>query len=64
FVVDEERRLPLGRANLTTVLDVCTVYPLGYYFGFEPASYTADMHALTHAMFPKSYVKEIYPKIK
>jgi len=64
FVVDDETRLPIGRPTITSILDVFTGYPLGIYIGFEPPSYTAVMHALNHAIFPKSYVKKTYPKFK
>lgn len=63
FVVDDNTRLPIGRPYLTTILDVYTSYPLGIYIGFEPASYAAVMHALKHAIFPKTYIKEVFPKI-
>lgn len=60
FVVDTKTRLPIGRPWLTSVLDVFTGYPLGFYIGFEPPSYTSVMHALNHAIFPKTYIKEKY----
>lgn len=62
FVVDDESRLPIGRPTITSILDVYTGYPLGFYIGFEPPSYTAVMHALNHAIFPKTYVKTKYPE--
>jgi putative transposase len=64
FVVDDETRLPIGRPFITSLIDVFTGYPLGVYIGFEPPSYTSVMHALNHAIFPKYYLKEKYPKIK
>jgi len=64
FVVDDETRLPIGRPYITSLIDVFTGYPLGVYIGFEPPSYTSVMHALNHAIFPKYYIKEKYPKIK
>lgn len=64
FVVDDETRLPIGRPTITSILDVYTGYPLGIYIGFEPPSYTAVMHALNHAIFPKTYVKTKYPELK
>jgi putative transposase len=63
IVVDDENLLPIGRPTITTLLDVYTGYPLGYYIGFERASYTSVMLALKHAITPKTYVKEKYPKI-
>ncbi len=64
FVVDDETRLPIGRPWITSILDIFTGYPLGIYIGFEPPSYTSVMHALSHAIFPKSYIKSKYPEFK
>ncbi|WP_165279943.1 Mu transposase C-terminal domain-containing protein [Paenibacillus protaetiae] len=64
FLVDEEKKIPLGRPTVTTLLDVFSGYPLGVYFGFEPPSYTAIMHALRHAISPKNYIKELYPEVE
>jgi putative transposase len=61
FVVDDESRLPIGRPWVTSVLDVYTRYPLGFYIGFEPPSYTSVMHALHHGISTKFYMKEKYP---
>ncbi|WP_342503629.1 Mu transposase C-terminal domain-containing protein [Lysinibacillus sp. FSL L8-0126] len=60
FVVDTKTRLPIGRPWLTSVLDVFTGYPLGFYIGFEPPSYTSVMHALNHAIFSKKDLKGKY----
>ncbi|WP_410491277.1 DDE-type integrase/transposase/recombinase [Bacillus thuringiensis] len=64
FVVDDKNRLPIGRPYLTSVIDVFDGYPLGLYIGFEPPSYTSVMLALSHAISPKTYVKEKYPEIQ
>ncbi|USK32540.1 Mu transposase C-terminal domain-containing protein [Bacillus sp. F19] len=64
FVVDEKSRLPIGRPWITVCLDVFSGYPLGYYIGFEPPSYTSVMHALSHAISPKTYISSKYPNIK
>ncbi|MCM3412663.1 Mu transposase C-terminal domain-containing protein [Metabacillus litoralis] len=63
-VLDNDTLLPIGRPTITSVLDVYTGYPLGYYIGFEPPSYTSVMLALLHAISPKTYVKKRYPKVK
>ncbi|MEH7747330.1 Mu transposase C-terminal domain-containing protein [Neobacillus drentensis] len=63
-VVDENHRVALGRPWLTMILDVYTRYPLGFYLGFEPPSFTSVMLALKHAINPKSYVKEIFPNVE
>jgi putative transposase len=64
FVVDDKNRLPIGRPWVTVLFDVATGYPLGYYIGFEPPSYTSVMHVLRHSIMPKSYIKNKYPRIK
>jgi putative transposase len=64
FVVDDINRLPIGRPYITTAVDVFDGYPLGIYIGFEPPSYTSVMHVLSHAISPKTYVKEKYPEIE
>jgi putative transposase len=60
ILVDAEDGLPLGRPTLTSVLDIATRYPLGYYLGFEPPSYLAVCEALTHAFKPKGDVRGKY----
>lgn len=63
FVVDDEDRLPIGRPTLTFCLDEKSRYPLGFYVGFEPASYLTVMHCLRHAILPKGNIKDIYPSV-
>jgi putative transposase len=60
ILIDAEDGLPLGRPTLTTVLDIATRYPLGYYLGFEPPSYLAVCEALSHAFKPKGDVRTQY----
>lgn len=60
ILVDSEDGLPLGRPTLTSVLDIATRYPLGYYLGFEPPSYLAVCEALAHAFKPKGDVRAKY----
>lgn len=60
ILIDTADELPLGRPTLTTVIDTATRYPLGYYLGFEPASYLSVMEALSHAFRPKQNVREQY----
>jgi putative transposase len=64
IVVDNETFLPIGRPTITIVYDVYTGYPLGFYIGFEPPSYTTVMLALLKAISSKTYVKKDYPNIK
>lgn len=56
ILIDAEDGLPLGRPTLTSVMDVATRYPLGYYLGFEPPSYLSVCEALAHAFKPKGDV--------
>jgi putative transposase len=60
ILIDAEDGLPLGRPTLTSVLDIATRYPLGYYLGFEPPSYLAVCEALGHAFKPKGDVRTQY----
>jgi putative transposase len=60
ILVDAEDGLPLGRPTLTSVMDVATCYPLGYYLGFEPPSYLTVCEALAHAFKPKGDVCTTY----
>ena len=60
IIVDAQDGLPLGRPTLTSVMDVATCYPLGYYLGFEPPSYLAVCEALAHAFKPKGDVCAAY----
>ncbi len=64
LVVDEKTRLPLGRPWLTALLDVCTRMVLGIYVSFAAPGYTSVMLALRHAIRPKDYLKERYPKLQ
>jgi putative transposase len=64
LVVDEKTRLPLGRPWLTALLDVYTRMVLGIYVSFAAPGYTSVMLALRHAIRPKEYLKERYPKLQ
>jgi putative transposase len=64
FVVDEETRMPLGRATLTTLLDKYSREVLGINVGFDPPSYLSVMQCLNHAIKPKNYLKTEFPKVK
>lgn len=64
FVVDEETRLPLGRAVLTNLLDKCSREVLGINVGFDPPSYLSVMRCIHHAINPKTYLKAEYPAVE
>ncbi len=63
FVVDENSNLILGRPNVTALLDYKSKAILGFYIGFEKASYLSIARALRHAILPKNYVKVHYPNV-
>ncbi len=63
-VIDEKRGVPLGKPVITFIVDEFSGYPLGYHLGFNPPSYESIVHALTHAIKPKGYIKEKYPTIQ
>lgn len=64
FVVDEQTRLPLGRPWLTALLDVCTRMVCGLYLSFAAPGYASVMQALRHAIRPKDYLQQRYPKLQ
>jgi putative transposase len=60
ILVDDEDGLPLGRPTFTLAIDAATRYPLGFYLGFEEASYYAVMECLYHAICPKPDIQKLY----
>lgn len=64
LIILDKNGHPLGRPTVTTALDKYTGYPLGYYVGYEPASYASVMYCLLHAFAPKEYLKERYPSVQ
>ena len=64
LVVDQERRMPIGRPWLTLAIDVYSKCIVGIYIGFVPPSYHSVMQCLKHAMSPKTYIRERFPSIK
>lgn len=64
FVVDEEDGFVHGRPWITFMVDKYSRYPLGFHIGFDEPSYLSVMHCLHHAISPKDYVSEKYPRIK
>lgn len=64
FVVDEEEGFVLGRPWITFMVDKYSRYPLGFHVGFDEPSYLSVMHCLYHAVCPKDYVREKYPRLK
>jgi putative transposase len=64
IAVDMEKRLPIGRATLTDVIDSYSKMIVGSYLGFEPPSYLTVMQCLLNAIKPKTYVKKLYPEVE
>lgn len=64
FVVDAERKIPMGRPWLTTAIDVYTKSIVGMYISFNPPSYLSVMQCMLHAISPKTYVRQCYPRIR
>jgi putative transposase len=61
---DEELDIPLGRPNLTMVIDHFSRMPLGFYLGFEDPSSASVMMALRSAIGTKEWVNERFPEIE
>lgn len=53
FVVDAEKRLPLGYPWVTTLLDVASRAVIGLHIGFLPPSGETVAECLRHAVMPK-----------
>lgn len=64
FVVDGNTMLPLGRPMLTLLIDRKSRMILGVYVSFGGASTEAVLKCLHHAILPKNYVKERYPRVE
>jgi len=54
---------PIGQPTLTVLLDYYSRMIVGFCLSFEPPSFAALMEALRHAILPKGYIEERYPKI-
>jgi len=64
FVIDEHSRLPLGRPTLTMMIDRKSRMILGIYVSFGGPSTEAVFLCLRHAILPKDYLKERYPRVE
>lgn len=64
FVIDEQTQLPLGRPYIMVVVDVFTRMILGFHLSFAKPSYLSVLQALSHAIRPKTYVRNKYPTIQ
>lgn len=64
ILLDDEKLVPLGRANLTLLIDVFSRCILGFHIGFRSPGYIAVMHAIRQAMSPKEGIIGRYPSIE
>jgi putative transposase len=64
LVVDETTGLPLGRATETLGIDCYSGMPHGSHTGFDGPGYLAVARALLHGIQPKTYVKQLYPRVE
>jgi len=63
FVVDEVARFPLGRPNITSVLDMKSKSVLGFYIGFEVPSFVSVARAIKNAISDKTELLKRYPAV-
>lgn len=64
ILVDDIYGLPIGRPNLTLLIDHYSRMPVGYYIGFIPPGRQSIMSATRMAIAPKNWIHELYPEIK
>lgn len=64
FIIDEHSMLPLGRPLLTLLIDRKSRMILGVYVSFGGPSTEAVFQCLRHAILPKGYLKERYPRVE
>lgn len=64
IIVDDKTFLPIGRPNLTCIIDKFSRVILGFSLSFEPPSELSVIRALKHALFTKTSVKELYPDLE
>jgi putative transposase len=64
FIVDENTMLPLGRPTLTLLIDRKSKMILGVYVSFGGPSTEAVFKCLRHAILPKDYLRERYPRVE
>ena len=55
---------PIGQPWLSLLIDYYSRMVVGFCLGFEPPSYAVLMEALRHAILPKSYLKDRYPRVQ
>jgi putative transposase len=55
---------PFGQPWLTVLIDYYSRMIVGFCLGFEPPSYGVLMEALRHAILPKTYLADRYPRVQ
>lgn len=64
MVVDDKTYLPIGRPNLTSVIEKKSRSILGFSLSFEPPSELSVIRALRQALFPKALLRESHKDIR
>ncbi len=64
FVLDTERKVPLGRPWITAAIDRFTRMIVGVHIGFESPSAHSVMLCLRNAIRPKTWLRNVYPEIE
>ncbi|OQS30422.1 Mu transposase C-terminal domain-containing protein [Chromobacterium violaceum] len=64
FVIDGKTMLPLGRPTITIMIDRYSKMILGIYVSFGAPSTEAVFQCLRHAILPKDYLQERYPRVE
>lgn len=54
---------PIGQPWLTILIDYYSRLVVGFCLSFEPPSYAVLMESLRHAILPKNYLAERYPRV-
>ncbi len=57
ILLDDELLIPLGRANLTLLVDVFSGCIIGFHLGFNPPSYVSVAKAIIHSVKKKNYIQ-------
>ena len=58
ILLDDKTHTPLGRPNLTCLIDVFSGCILGFHIAYKAPSYETVRAAMIHAVMPKDYVKD------
>ena len=64
FVIDPRTGLPLGRPRFTACIDTFTRCIMGIDLDFTGTTTQAVLSCLKHAILPKTYLREKYPKVQ